>query len=162
MNTTKRTARMDQLQARTLKFFLSGIASELQKEIDWRAKGHGKNIFVRTGIYIAALVRDLIRIPLHHKDGIAMSRFRVKVEYLSKYAIPTLRFFQSEFALNERQNSLISDSISNLEQGTALISDGPYPTLDEWYATMEEFHQLTKFCHKAAIILHELIENTEN
>ena len=149
---------MDELLDKTLKFFLRQVVLQLSEEIDWRAKGHGRNVFVRTAIYIAALVRDLIRIPTHHPAGIGMARFRARVEYIAESAIPTLAFFGANYPIDERQRTLISEAIEELERGVSLISDGPIPTLDEWYATMEEFHQLSEFSQKAVEKLSAVVE----
>lgn len=141
---------MDELSDKTLKFFLQQVALQLRKEIDWRARGYGRGVFVRIAIYLAAVARDLIRIPMHHPDGIGQSRFRARVEYMAETAIPTLAFFRANYPIDERERTLIDEAIEALERGVSLISDGTYPTLDEWYATMEEFHQLSEYSEQAA------------
>jgi hypothetical protein len=96
------------------------------------------------------MVRDLIRIPLHHREGIAQARFRARVDYISEFAIPTLRFFVAEYPLDDRTATLLKDAVKELQQGVELIADGRVPTLDEWYATMEEFHRLTEHSKRGA------------
>jgi hypothetical protein len=149
---------MDELLDKTLDFFLRGIARELSKDIDWRARGHGRNVFVRASIYTAAMVRDLIRIPLHHPAGIAQSRFRARVAFISERAIPILAFFRANYPIQEHRKTLIDEAIEVLERGVSLISDGAYPKLDEWYATMEEFHSLSEYSQQAATIILAVVE----
>ena len=132
------------------------VASELNTEIDWRAKGYGKNIAQRSGIYVAALVRDIVRIPLHHRGGIGQARFRARVAYISESAIPTLHFFQTNFPTSARQRVLAEEAIELLQKGVDLISDGRIAVLDEWYATMEEFHELTEYSRLAAEKIDEI------
>lgn len=150
---------MDKLLDKTLTFFLRQMALQLSVEIDWRAKGYGRNVLVRAAIYTAALARDLIRIPLHHPDGIGQSRFRARVEYIDDRAIPTLKFFGANFPIDARQKSLINEAIEVLERGVSLISDGAYPTIDEWYATMEEFHQLSEYSLQAVEKISAVIQS---
>jgi hypothetical protein len=102
-------------------------------------------------------VRDIVRIPLHHREGIGQARFRARIEYISENAIPTLKFFQTKYPTDERQRTLIDEAIELLQKGIGLISDGSYPVLDEWYATMEEFYELTKYSQQAAIKIDEVI-----
>lgn len=149
---------MDEILVKTLKFFLGSIAAELNKDIDWRAKGYGKNVFIRAGIYFVAMVRDLIRIPTHHKEGIAQSRFRARIEYISKTVIPSLNFFKSNYPIDDGQHVLITEAIELLNKGVSLISDGAIPKLDEWYATMDEFYELTMYSQQAAQSIEELID----
>ena len=141
---------MDELLERSLDFFLRGVAAELNKEIDWRAKGHGRNAIQKVGIYLAAMARDIVRIPLHYRGGIGQARFRSRVEYISEKAIPTLKFFRSNYPIDENRQVLIDEAIELLHKGVGLISDGAIPALDEWYATMEEFHELTEYSRQAA------------
>jgi len=151
---------MDELLKRTMRFFLEGVASELNRDIDWRATGHDRGVLKKVGIYAAAMVRDLIRIPLHHRGGIAQARFRVRVGYISEFAIPTLRFFVTEYPLDERTTTLLEEAVKELQQGVDLIADGPMPTLDEWYATMEEFHRLTEHSKRGAEKITRAVELT--
>lgn len=144
----------------TLEFFLGLIARELTTEIDWRAKGYGRNVIMRILIYVAALVRDVIRIPLHRHRGIAQAQFRLRVSYIDETAIPTLEFFVSKYPLHERQTELLRESIDLLRRGSDLTRDGRVLAIDEWYATMEEFHQLTKYSQEAARKLQETIDIT--
>jgi hypothetical protein len=148
---------MDQLLSETLRFFLQRLASELNTEIDWRARGYGKNIFQRSGIYVAALVRDIIRIPLHDQAGIGQARFRARVQYIADDAIPTLEFFQANYPISRRQQALIGEARESLQRGVGLISDGRIPALDEWYATMKEFHELTEYSQQAARKIEEVL-----
>ncbi len=149
---------MDDLLDETRKFFLQRVASELNQEIDWRERGSGKNVAQRVGIYLAALVRDIVRIPLHHPKGIGQARFRNRIQYISENAIPTLKFFQSKYPCDKRQRAIIDEAIELLQKGVGLISDGPIPLLDEWYATMEEFFELSKYSKQAAKKIEEVID----
>ncbi len=148
---------MDELLDDTLKFFLKAIASELHKEIDWRAKGHGKSLIKRAVIYAAAFVRDLTRIPRHYHGGIGQAQFRFRVAYISDIALPTLSFFLTKYPLQQRQQIPIEAAVDLLQQGANLIRDGKIPALDEWYATMEEFGQLTECSRQAAKRIEEAI-----
>ena len=141
---------MDELLIRTMSFILERVASELNRDIDWRATGHGRGVLQRIGIYAAAMVRDLIRIPLHHRGGIAQARFRARIGYISESAIPTLRFFMTDYPLDEHTTTLLEEAVKELQDGVKLITDGPMPKLDEWYATMEEFHRLTEHSKRGA------------
>lgn len=141
---------MDELLNRTMSFFLEEVASELNRDIDWRATGHGRGVFQRVGIYAAAMVRDLIRILFHHRGGIAQARFRARIAYISEFAIPTLRFFLTNYPLEKQMTTLLEEAIKELRNGVDLITDGPMPKLDEWYATMEEFHRLTEHSKRGA------------
>ena len=142
----------------TLEFFLGLIARELTSEIDWRAKGHGRNVIIRILIYAVALVRDVIRIPLHHHRGIAQAQFQFRVSYIDETAIPTLEFFVSKYPLPDRQTELLRESVDLLRRGSDLIRDGRVPVVDEWYATMEEFHQLTQYSQEVAKKLQETMD----
>ena len=141
---------MDELLIRTMSFFLERVASELNRDIDWRSTGHGRGVLQRVGIYAAAMVRDLIRIPLHHRGGIAQARFRARIGYISEFALPTLRFFVTDYPLDEQTTTLLEEAVKELQNGLDLITDGPMPKLDEWYATMEEFHRLTEHSKRGA------------
>ena len=141
---------MDELIDKTRTFFLGRVAAELRREIDWRAKGHGKSIPRRVAIYLAAFVRDVVRIPLHHREGIGQARFRARVTYITETAIPTLRFFRTEYPADEETAALLDEATERLEKGATLLRDGAVPALDEWYATMEEFSELTRFSREAA------------
>ncbi len=141
----------------TMEFFLKSIAEELKKEIDWRAKGYGKNPLLRAGIYTAALLRDLIRIPLHHKRGIGQAQFRFRVDYIINNAIPTLKFFQTKYPLEDEQQKRLEEAINLLQEGVGLIKDGSIQVVDEWYATMEEFYKLTKYSKVAALNIENII-----
>ncbi len=147
-----------QTQNDTVEFFLKLIARELTSEIDWRAKGYGRNVIIRILIYAVALVRDVIRIPLHHHRGIAQAQFRFRVSYIEETAIPTLEFFVSKYPLHDRQTELLRESIDLLRKGSDLIRDGRVLVMDEWYATMEEFHRLTQYSQEAARKLQETID----
>jgi len=146
-----------ELLAETQRFFLGRVASELTREIDWRAKGYGKSVIPRAAIYVAAMVRDIVRIPLHHQDGIGQARFRPRIDYISESAIPILKFFQVNYPIDDRQCLLIDEALELLEKGVRLISDGRIPALDEWYATMEEFHDLTEYSRQAATRIEEMV-----
>ena len=148
---------MDTLLDETLKFFLRIVISELQQEIDWRAKGQDKNVVQRAGIYLAAFARDLVRIPLHHRGGIGQARFRARIEFVSANALPVLRFFRSKYPIDHRQSALIEEAIELLQKSLGLIRDGTLPELDEWYATMDEFSELTQYSQLAAKKLEEAI-----
>jgi hypothetical protein len=142
----------------SLEFFLGLIARELSCEIDWRAKGYGRNVFMRILIYAVALVRDVIRIPLHHRRGIAQAQFRFRVSYIEETAIPTLELFVSKYPLHDRQTKLLRESIELLRQGSDLMKDGRVLVVDQWYATMEEFHWLTQYSEEAGRKLQETID----
>ncbi len=134
----------------TLRFVLSGIERELRLEIDWRAEGRGRNVFRRAAIYAAAMARDLVRIPLHHPDGVAQARFRARIQYIERSALPTVEFFLDHYPLSRRQQDALASASTELEESVGLISDGKIRALDEWYATMEEFGVLTERCGRAA------------
>lgn len=148
---------MDELLDDTLKFFLKPIATELSQEIDLRARGYGKNLIRRIGIYTVAFLRDLTRIPLHYYKGIGQAQFRFRVAYISNTAIPTLNFFLTRYPLEEKQCRLIEEAIDFLQKGEGLIRNGSIPSLDEWYATMEEFYQLTTYSQEAAKKIEEVM-----
>ena len=141
----------------TLEFFLGLTARELTTKIDGRSEGHGRNVIMRTLISAAALVRDVIRIPLHHHRGIGQAQFRFRVSYIDETAIPTLAFFLSKYPLNDQQTELLRESIDLLRRGSDLMRDGRVRVMDEWYATMEEFHRLTQYSQEAASKLQETI-----
>ncbi len=147
----------ESLLEETMEFFLKSIAEELKKEIDWRAKGYGKNPLLRAGIYTAAFLRDLIRIPLHHKRGIGQAQFRFRVDYIINNALPTLRFFQTKYPLKDAQQKQLKEAINILQEGVGLIKDGKIQEVDEWYATMEEFYKLTKYSKVAALKIENII-----
>ncbi len=148
---------MDALSDKTLKFFLKNIATELSQEIDLRGKGYAKNFILGAWIYTVAFLRDLMRIPLHDPKGIGQARFRFRIGYISDTAIPTLNFFLETYSLEEEQRHLMEDAIGLLEKGARLITDGRIPALDEWYASLEEFSQLTKYSQEAARKIEEVI-----
>jgi hypothetical protein len=141
----------------TLHFVLSGIERELRLEIDWRAAGRGRNVFRRAAIYAAAMVRDLARVFLHHPDGVAQAKFRVRIQYIERTAVPTVKFFLDHYPLSRRQQDALVSALSEFEASIGLISDGKIPALDEWYATMEEFGELTERCGRAANAIAEAI-----
>jgi len=141
----------------TLRFVLSGIERELRLEIDWRAAGRGRNVFRRAAIYAAAMLRDLVRIPLHHPDGVAQARFRARIQYIERTAMPTVKFFLDHYPLSQRQQDALASALSEFEASVGLISDGKIRALDEWYATMEEFGELTERCGRAADAIAEAI-----
>ena len=141
----------------TMRFVLSGIERELRLDIDWRAEGRGRNVVRRAAIYSAAMVRDLARVFLHHPDGIAQAKFRVRIQYIERTAAPTVKFFLDHYPLAQRQQDALASALSEFEASIGLISDGKIPALDEWYATMEEFAELTERCGRAADALAEAI-----
>jgi|LGVF01.1.fsa_nt_gb hypothetical protein len=143
------------LLEQTMRFVLSGIERELRLEIDWRAAGRGRNVFRRAAIYAAAMLRDLVRIPLHHPDGVAQARFRARIQYIERTAMPTVKFFLDHYPLSQRQREALASASTELEESVGLISDGKIRALDEWYATMEEFGVLTERCGRAADALAE-------
>jgi len=145
------------LLEQTMRFVLSGIERELRLEIDWRAAGRGRNVFRRAAIYAAAMLRDLVRIPLHHPDGVAQARFRARIQYLERTAVPTVTFFLDHYPLSRGQRDALVSASTELEESVGLISDGKIRVLDEWYATMEEFGGLTERCGRAADALAEAI-----
>jgi hypothetical protein len=143
------------LLEQTMCFVLSGIERELRTEIDWRAAGRGRNVFQRAAIYAAAMLRDLVRIPLHHPDGVAQARFRARIQYLERTAMPTVKFFLDHYPLSRHQQDALVSASTELEKSVDLISDGKIRALDEWYATMEEFGVLTGRCGRAAEAIAE-------
>jgi hypothetical protein len=143
------------LLEQTMCFVLSGIERELRTEIDWRAAGRGRNVFQRAAIYAAAMLRDLVRIPLHHPDGVAQARFRARIQYLERTAMPTVKFFLDHYPLSRHQQDALVSASTELEKSVDLISDGKIRALDEWYATMEEFGVLTERCGRAAEAIAE-------
>jgi hypothetical protein len=148
---------MDELLDKTRAFFLRRVVAELKRPIDWRAQGRGKGIVRRTGIYLAAFLRDIVRIPLHHPDGIGQARFRARVQYIADDAIPIIEFFQAEYACDMRVGALLDEAIEWLGKGKQLVEDGPFPRLDLWYATMDEFSQLTEYSRQAAEKIEDAI-----
>jgi hypothetical protein len=145
----------DELLADTFAFVMKSIALELSNEIDSRAEGYGKTVLRRAWIYLAALLRDFIRIPLHYYKGIGQAQFRYRVFYISNTALPTLHFFLERYPLKAEQRRLLEEAIDLLERGAGLISDGRISALDAWYATMEEFAQLTHYSREAAEKIRE-------
>ena len=141
----------------TLRFVLSGIERELRLQIDWRAAGRGRNQFRRAAIYAAAMLRDLVRIPTHHPDGIAQAKFRVRIQFIERTAVPTVKFFLDHYPLSQRQQDALKSALTEFEASIGLKSDGKIRALDEWYATMEEFAELTERCGRAADALTEAI-----
>jgi hypothetical protein len=141
----------------TLRFALSGIERELRLDIDWRAEGRGRNVFQRAAIYTAAMARDLARIFLHHPDGVAQAKFRVRIQYIERTAVPMVKFFLDHYPLSQHQQGSLVSALTELEESVGLISDGKIPALDEWYATMEEFGELTERCGRAADAIAEAI-----
>ncbi len=148
---------MNELLDDTLKFFLKAIALELHKEIDWRAKGYGKSVIKRVAIYTAAFVRDLTRIPRHYHRGIGQAQFRFRIAYISDTALPTLNFFLTKYPLPPGQRVFMETAVDLLQKGANLTRDGTIRALDEWYATMEEFCQLTEYSQEAAKRIEEAI-----
>ena len=126
----------------TLGFFLGQGVSSLERELDWRGGGAGRNVVSRALLYSAAMARDLARIPLHHPEGIAQARFRGRLVYIREVALPTLRFFRDEYDLDPIRSDALDDAIVVLETAEGWVSDGPVRALDRWYATMDEFHHL--------------------
>jgi len=143
------------LLEQTMRFVLSGIERELRLEIDWRAAGQGRNVFRRAFIYSAAMVRDLARVFLHHPEGVAQAKFRVRIQYIDRTAVPTVKFFLDHYPLSRRQQDALVSALSEFEASIGLISDGKIRALDEWYATMEEFGELTERCGRAADAIAE-------
>ena len=150
---------MTDLLDETKQFFLRALVRELSKEIDWRARAFRRNVLVRFTIYLAALVRDLVRIPLHHPQGIGQARFRLRVVYIRETALPTLHFFLQKYPLEADEQAELSRAIELLEAGAALTRDGAVRAIDEWYATIEEFGQLTR-CSRAAAEAIGVVANT--
>lgn len=148
---------MTELLSDTVTFFLRPIAAELQKEIDWRARAFGRNVLTRVLVYLAALARDLIRIPLHHPRGIGQAQFRARVIYIQDTALPTLGFFASRYPLPAAPRARLDAAAAALRQGIALLRDGALPRVDEWYATIDEFGQLTEYSRAAARELEALV-----
>ncbi|MEJ2581608.1 MAG: hypothetical protein P8127_08220 [Acidobacteriota bacterium] len=134
----------------TMRFVLSGIERELRLGIDWRASGRGWNVFRRAAIYAGAMARDLVRIPLHHPDGIAQARFRARIQYIERTVVPTVGFFLEHYPLSQHQRDSLSTALTELGGCIELQPDGRMRALDEWYATMEEFAVLTERCEKTA------------
>jgi hypothetical protein len=122
---------MDALLIKTMAHFLEGIAAELSRNIDWRAVGRGRGVLRRAWIYTVALLRDLVRIPLHHPEGIAQARFRARVKFITENAIPTLRFFVVEYPLDQARIALLGEAIDELQRGADLITDGPIRDVDD-------------------------------
>jgi hypothetical protein len=145
------------LLEQTMRFVLSGIERELRIEIDWRAAGRGRNVFRRAAIYAVAMLRDLVRIPTHHPEGVAQARFRVRIQYIERTALPTVKFFLDNYPLSRHQQDALAAALSEFETSIGLISDGKIRALDEWYATMEEFAELTERCERAADAIAEAI-----
>mgnify|MGYP001814754149 CR=1 FL=1 len=141
----------------TFRFVLSGIEGELRLEIDWRAAGKGRNVLQRAAIYAAAMARDLARITIHHPDGIAQTRFRARIHYIEHTALPAVEFFRDLYPLTQHQWDSLSSAMTELVGCVHLISDGRIRALDEWYATMDEFADLTERCERAADALAEAI-----
>ena len=119
-------------------------------------------MFRRTAIYAAAMLRDLVRIPLHHPDGVAQARFRTRIRYIERTAVPTVEFFLNHYPLSRRQREALVSASTELEESVGLISDGKIRALDEWYATMEEFGVLTERCGRAADALAESAEEPQD
>jgi hypothetical protein len=134
----------------TLRFVLSGVERELRRELDWRAVPAGVGRIRRVAIYSAALLRDLVRIPLHHPEGIAQARFRVRIRYLERSAIPTIGFFVNRYPLSAERHSALHRALAELEACVRLVQDGRLRAVDEWYATMDEFRRLDEGCGRAA------------
>jgi hypothetical protein len=145
------------LLAETVRFVLSAIERELRLEIDWRAAGEGRGIFRRAVIYAAAMARDLARIPLHHPDGIAQARFRARIRYIESTALPTVQFLLDRHPLSQNQRDTLSSAESELAGCLDLMSDGRISALDAWYATMDEFTELTRRSDRAADALASVI-----
>jgi len=148
---------MDALSRKTLEFFLGQIVAELDRDLDWRTEGSGRSLVGRVLIYSAAMARDLARIPLHHPAGIAQARFRVRIAYIEEIALPTLRFFRAEYDLATSEAEALEKAIAVLESAVGLTTDGPFPALDTWYATMDEFRGLTDLSRQAAIAMHDIL-----
>jgi len=142
---------------KTLRFFLGQVVSNLDRELDWRGGGSGRNVVSRALIYSAAMARDLARIPLHHPEGIAQARFRARLVYIREMALPTLRFFSDEYDLDPVRSDALDDAIGALETAEGLVNDGPVPVLDQWYATMDEFHRLTELSLRATLAIRRVI-----
>jgi hypothetical protein len=140
----------DELLEETLCRVLSGIERELRPDLDWRAAPDGTGYVRRIAVYSAALVRDLIRIPLHHPDGIAQARFRVRIRYIERTAIPLIEFFVDRYPLSPTRRRALTAALDELHSCAGLVSDGKIPALDAWYATMDEFQRLTDGCRAAA------------
>jgi hypothetical protein len=141
----------------TVVFFLSLLIRELREEIDLRAKGAGRNLPSRIIIYIWALLRDLARIPLHDPRGIGQARFRRRVVFIQHVAIPSLEFFRRQYPFAPEEVSLLDAALGDLRQGETLLRGGVIPSIDEWYATMDEFRALTDECHQASEVLDRLV-----
>jgi len=141
----------------TLRFFLGQVVSNLERELDWRAEGSGRSVVSRALIYLAAMARDLVRIPLHHPEGIAQARFRARLLYIREVALPTLRFFSDEYDLDFTRTGALDEAIMALETAEALVSDGPVRVIDQWYATMDEFNTLTELSRRATSAIRRVI-----
>lgn len=152
----------DPLLEQTLRFVLSGVERELRTDIDWRAGGRGRNPISRAAIYAAALVRDLTRIPSHHPDGIAQARFRARIRYLGRTAIPTVAFFLDHYPLPPDRKDALASAVAELERCVGLATDGRIRALDEWYATMNEFAALSEGCRRAADALSTAIDGADS
>jgi len=143
-------ANTDELLEQTLCRVLAGIERELRSDLDWRATPEGTGYVRRIAVYSAALVRDLIRIPLHHPDGIAQARFRVRIRYIEQTAIPLIQFFVDRYPLSPVRRRALTAALDELHSCAGLVSDGRIRALDAWYATMDEFRRLTDGCRDAA------------
>jgi hypothetical protein len=137
----------------TFRFMLGSVERELCVPLDWRASGGRHGPIGRAAIYAAAMARDLIRIPLHHADGIAQARFRARVRFIERTALPTVRFVLERFPVSDSQRAALGEAERELTSCTDLVSDGRFRRIDEWYATMDEFAALAEGCQRAAVAL---------
>lgn len=141
---------LDALLDETLRFMIGSVERELRVPVDWRAAGRGRGPLRRAAIYAAAMARDLVRIPLHHPDGIAQARFRARIRYIERTALPTVRFLLDRYPLGGSRRASLEAAERDLTSCADLIRDGRIRRLDEWYATMEEFGALGEGCMQAA------------
>lgn len=104
----------ERLLDETFRFVLGGVDGELCQELDWRAAKAGNGRVRRAAIYAAAVMRELGRIPLHHPDGIAQARFRVRVRYVERTAIPTLQFFIDWYPMSAMRHNAVDAALEEL------------------------------------------------
>lgn len=148
---------MDALLVETMRFFLDPVVAKLNDEIDLRSRGYGKNPFHQAAIYLVAFARDLANIPLHSREGIGQARYRARAAYIEREVIPILRFFQENYPIRPEQNKLIEEAVDLLQSACQLGKDGPLRLLDQWYATMKEFHIFVDFSKQAAGKIEQLL-----
>jgi len=152
---------MDELLVDTMRFFLDPVIDKLNQETDLRSRGYGKNPIYQVGVYLVAFARDLINIPLHSRQGIGQARYRARVAYIEQEVVPILRFFREKYPVRPEQKGLIDEAIELLQRGCQLGVDGRWRLLDQWYATMKEFHAFDDFSRQAAAKIEQLIRLDE-